>query len=57
MNKEQVLGVLRHSLTFIGGLLVAKGLVDDAIVAELSGALLTLVGGIWSVLIKSKSTI
>jgi|TARA_R110000772_G_scaffold262761_1_gene381963 hypothetical protein len=52
MNKEQVLGVLRHSLTFIGGLLVAKGLVDDAMVAELSGALITLIGGAWSVLVK-----
>ena len=52
MNKEQVLGVLRHSLTFIGGLLVAKGLVDDAMVAELSGAILTLVGGAWSILVK-----
>lgn len=52
MNKEQVLGVLRHSLTFLGGLLVAKGLVDDAMFAELSGALITLVGGLWSVLIK-----
>ena len=52
MNKEQVLGVLRHSLTFLGGLLVAKGLVDDAIVSELSGALITLIGGLWSVLIK-----
>jgi len=52
MNKEQVLGVLRHSLTFIGGLLVAKGLVDDALVAELSGAILTLVGGAWSILVK-----
>jgi len=52
MNKEQVLGVLRHSLTFLGGLLVAKGLVDDAIVPELSGALVTLVGGLWSILVK-----
>jgi len=52
MNKEQVLGVLRHSLTFIGGLLVAKGLVDDIIVTELSGAIITLIGGLWSVLIK-----
>jgi len=52
MKKEQVLGVLRHSLTFIGGLLVAKGLVDDALVAELSGAILTLVGGAWSILVK-----
>jgi hypothetical protein len=52
MKKEQVLGLLRHSLTFIGGLLVAKGLVDDALVAELSGAILTLVGGAWSILVK-----
>ena len=52
MNKEQVLGVLRHSLTFLGGILVAKGLVDDAMVSELSRALITLVGGLWSVLVK-----
>ena len=52
MNKEQVLGVLRHSLTFLGGLLMAQGLLDDAMVAELSGAIITLVGGLWSVLIK-----
>jgi hypothetical protein len=52
MNKEQVLGVLRHSLTFLGGILVAKGLVDDALVAELSGAVITLIGGLWSILIK-----
>jgi len=53
MNKEKVLGILRHSLTFLGGILVAKGLVDDALVAELSGAIITLVGGLWSVLAKN----
>jgi|TARA_R110000772_G_scaffold3031_2_gene11097 hypothetical protein len=52
MNKEQVLGVLRHSLTFIGGLLMAKGLIDEAMFSELSGALITLIGGVWSVLSK-----
>ena len=52
MNKEQVLGVLRHSLTFIGGLLMAKGLIDKAMFSELSGALITLIGGVWSVLSK-----
>jgi len=52
MNKEQVLGVLRHTLTFFGGILVAKGLVDEATAMELSGALITLVGGLWSVLVK-----
>jgi len=52
MNKEQVLGVLRHTLTFFGGILVAKGLVDAETAMELSGALITLVGGVWSVLAK-----
>lgn len=52
MNKEQLLGVLRHTLTFIGGILMAKGLVDEAMFSELSGAIITLVGGVWSVLSK-----
>ena len=52
MNKEQVLGILRHTLTFVGGILVAKGLVDESTFVELSGALITLVGGLWSVLVK-----
>lgn len=52
MNKEQLLGVLRHTLTFIGGILMAKGLIDEAMFSELSGAVITLVGGIWSVLSK-----
>ena len=52
MNKEQVLGVLRHALTFFGGVVVAKGIVDEAMVAELSGAVITLIGSLWSVLIK-----
>ena len=52
MNKEQVLGILRHALTFVGGILVAKGLVDESTFVELSGAVITLVGGVWSVLSK-----
>jgi hypothetical protein len=52
MNKEQVLGILRHTLTFVGGFLITKGLVDDAQLTEISGALVTLVGAIWSVVSK-----
>jgi len=29
MNKEQVLGLVRHILTFVGGILVAKGLATE----------------------------
>jgi flagellar motor component MotA len=52
MNKEQVLGILRHTLTFVGGILITKGLIDANTLTELSGAIITLVGGVWSVLAK-----
>jgi hypothetical protein len=52
MNKEKVLGLLRHTLTFVGGILIAKGLVDETLVAELVGGLITIIGGVWSVLVK-----
>jgi hypothetical protein len=53
LTKEQWLGIVRHSLTFVGGILIAKGLVDEGIWAEISGAALTLVGGVWSVAAKA----
>ena len=53
LSKEQWLGIVRHSLTFVGGILITKGLVDETIWAEISGAALTLVGGVWSVVVKS----
>jgi hypothetical protein len=50
--QEKVLGILRHALTFVGGLIVTKGFIDESLYLELSGAILTLVGGVWSVLSK-----
>lgn len=55
MNKEQVLGIVRHSLTFIGGLLVMKGLVDESTVSEIIGGVITLTGTIWSIVEKNKA--
>lgn len=52
MKREIVLGIIRHTLTFVGGILIMKGLVDETIVSEITGAVLTLVGGVWSVLSK-----
>ena len=52
MNKKVILAIVRHTLTFLGGVLIAKGTIDEATAQELSGAILTLVGGIWSVLDK-----
>ena len=56
MNKEKVLGIVRHTLTFIGGILVMQGVIDDALFTELFGAAMTLAGGIWSVLSKNTPT-
>ena len=53
MNKEQVLGMVRHALTFIGGVLVIKGMSSEAAVSETIGAVMTAVGFLWSV-IKNK---
>lgn len=53
MQKEKVLGVIRHTLTFVGGLLVMKGLVDEALSTEIIGGIITLVGSIWSIFDKN----
>lgn len=53
MKKEQVLGIVRHILTFVGGIAIAKGIIDETVFTELSGGLLTLIGAIWSVVSKN----
>ena len=55
MTQERVLGIIRHSMTFAGGFLVMKGLGDEALIQEITGATLTLIGGVWSIVSKSKS--
>lgn len=54
LTKEQILGIVRHALTFIGGIVVARGLVDETLVTECIGAALTLTGAIWSIINKNK---
>ena len=56
MNKEQILGLVRHVLTFVGGFLITKGVIDEAISAEAIGALITLIGSVWSVASKVQKT-
>ena len=54
MEKEQILGILRHVLTCAGGSVIMKGLASDSEVQEIIGTILTLVGSIWSVVTKQK---
>jgi len=52
LSKEQILGIVRHALTFIGGIVVMKGFVDETMVTEIIGGVMTLVGAVWSVIDK-----
>jgi hypothetical protein len=49
MRKLQILAVVRHTLTFLGGILVVKGTIDESTVNEIAGSLVTLTGLIWSI--------
>ena len=55
LTKEQILGIVRHTLTFVGGIVVMKGLVDEAVVTEIIGGVMTLAGTIWSIVDKNKA--
>lgn len=55
LTKEQILGIVRHGLTFIGGILIMKGVVDEATATEVIGGIITLAGTIWSIIDKNKA--
>jgi hypothetical protein len=54
MNKDQILGVVRHTLTFLGGFLVVKGYIEESLLNELIGGTIALAGTIWSIVDKNK---
>lgn len=55
LTKEQILGIVRHGLTFIGGILITKGLIDESTATEIIGGIVTLAGTIWSIIEKNKA--
>ncbi len=55
LTQEQVLGIVRHTLTFVGGIVIARGLADETVVTEIIGGVVTLVGAIWSIVDKNKA--
>jgi hypothetical protein len=50
VQKEQILGLIRHGLTFLGGILVAKGLASEGQIMDIVGMAVTFVGTVWSIL-------
>jgi hypothetical protein len=49
ITTERMFSMIRHTLTFLGGLLVSKGILTDVMLDELVGSILTLGGIIWSI--------
>jgi hypothetical protein len=54
LNQEQVLGIIRHSLTFVGGILIMYGIGSETAFSEITGSAVALVGAIWSVFSNKK---
>jgi hypothetical protein len=52
LTKEQILGIVRHSLTFIGGIFVMKGLIHESMIEVVVASSITLAGTIWSIIDK-----
>ena len=48
MSKEQILGLIRHILTAVGGAVVMLGYFDETLVTEVTGGLMTAIGFVWS---------
>ena len=54
MNREQILGFIRHGLTLVGGVLVTNGVIDEQTLLEVVGAAVTLISFGWSFASKKK---
>lgn len=57
MNKDIILGLVRHILTAVGGVFVTKGAIETSEAEALAGALVVLVGVVWSIVDKKKKQI
>lgn len=55
MTLEKTLGIIRHALTFGGGFLVTSGYLTESALNTGIGAIVTLIGVVWSVVDKNKT--
>tara|TARA_R110000782_G_scaffold54693_3_gene115759 strand:+ start:1367 stop:1585 length:219 start_codon:yes stop_codon:yes gene_type:complete len=57
LNKEQVLGIIRHVLTAIGVILVATGKLDEITYMNTIGVIIAATSAIWSIFDKTDGQI
>jgi hypothetical protein len=55
MNAK-IFGIVRHILTFGGGIVVAKGYIDEQTMLQIVAAIVSLAGVVWSVNSPEKTT-
>lgn len=53
MTKSQVLSLVRHVLSGVAGVLIAKGVTDGAVTESVIGSVIALVSIVWSVFDKT----
>lgn len=54
LTQEQIFGIVRHIMTGVGAILIAKGKVDESAWTLVTGSVLGVVGIVWSVLSKNQ---
>lgn len=54
MDQAQIQALIRHALTFVGGVLVTIGWADQATAMQITGALSALISIAWSAYDKTK---
>ncbi len=54
MNRDQILGIVRHIMSGVGTVLVTKGIIDAGNLEIAVGAVVALAGVAWSVLAPEK---
>ncbi len=54
MNREMILGMVRHIMTAAGAILVAKGIGDAETMQQVGGGILAVIGLVLSALDKKK---
>lgn len=56
ISREQVLGLIRHFITIIGGIYISRGVIDGEIFEQAIGSLFAFVGSFWSLAAKRKKS-
>lgn len=56
LNKEQIMSIIRYTLTTVGVSLVTSGTISEILSFQLTGLIIALVSGIWSIVDKTDAS-